>query len=206
MAEWVNGPLPNDPARLAKVCQMSAKRFAHNFKNVSPKFVQNSEGYLINLRLEETREEQRKYSESRSSNVKKRWDRKDTYVSTHEIHSTIDTAYPSSSTSLKDINTLVVSPANNDCPHQKIISLYHDILPGLPQVRVWTAKRQKMLKSRWVSSKEYQDIEWWKEFFEYVRDKCPHLTGNNSRQWTADLEWLITEGNFIKTVEGRYMK
>lgn len=115
-------------------------------------------------------------------------------------------------------NTLVRSPAsdpetdiiigaeNNGCPHQKIISLYHEILTGLPQVRVWTPKRQKMLKARWLSSKEYQDLEWWRQFFEFVRDECPHLTGKNDRQWTADLEWLCTESNFVKTVEGRYHK
>ena len=116
------------------------------------------------------------------------------------------------------INTLVRSPAsdpekdiiigaeNNGCPHQKIISLYHEILPALPQVRVWTPKRQKMLKARWLSSKEYQDLEWWKQFFVFVRDDCPHLTGKNDRQWTADLEWLCKEENFVKTVEGRYHK
>jgi len=61
MAEWVNGYLPNDEVRLAKVCQMSVKKFHHNFKNVSPKFVQNGKGYLINERLEETRKKQEEY-------------------------------------------------------------------------------------------------------------------------------------------------
>ena len=118
----------------------------------------------------------------------------------------------------EDINTLVRSPAsdpekdiiigaeNNGCPHQKIISLYHEILTDLPQVRVWTPKRQKMLKARWLSSKDYQDLDWWKQFFEFVRNDCPHLTGKNDRQWTADLEWLCKEENFVKTVEGRYHK
>jgi uncharacterized protein YdaU (DUF1376 family) len=63
MAEWVNGPLPNDEIRLAKTCQMSAKKFHHNFKNVLPKFVQKGDGYLINQRLEETRLEQQHYQE-----------------------------------------------------------------------------------------------------------------------------------------------
>jgi hypothetical protein len=135
----------------------------------------------------------------------------------HE-HTDMHTGCSSSSSSLKDINTLVRSPAsdpekdiiigaeNNGCPHQEIIKLYHEILPALPQVRVWTPKRQKMLKARWLSSKEYQDLEWWKQFFVFVRDDCPHLTGKNDRQWTADLEWLCKEENFVKTVEGRYHK
>lgn len=77
MAEWVNGPLPNDPQRLSKICQISAKKFGHNFKNVSPKFVQNEEGFLINLRLEETREKQAQYIESQREKgrirAEKRW-------------------------------------------------------------------------------------------------------------------------------------
>lgn len=111
-----------------------------------------------------------------------------------------------SSSIFKDTNTLVVSGANNGCPHQEIISLYHDILPILPRVRQWTPKRQKMLKARWLSSKEYQDLDWWKQFFEYIRERCPHLLGKNDRQWTADLEWIVKEENFVKTVEGRYVK
>lgn len=106
----------------------------------------------------------------------------------------------------KDINTLVISGANNDCPHQEIITLYHELLPMLPKVRQWTPKRQKYLRARWLSSREYQSLDWWKDFFEFVRDKCPHLTGKNDRQWTADLEWLCNESNFIKTLEGRYQK
>lgn len=110
-----------------------------------------------------------------------------------------------SSSSLKE-NTLVVSGANNGCPHQEIISLYHELCPTLPRVRQWTPKRQKQLRARWLSSKDYQDTEWWREFFKYIAGKCPHLTGKNDRQWTADLEWICKEENFVKIVEGRYEK
>ena len=71
MAEWVNGPLPNDEIRLAKTCQMSVKKFHHNFKNVLPKFVQKVEGYLINIRLEQTREKQEYFQESQRLKGKK---------------------------------------------------------------------------------------------------------------------------------------
>jgi uncharacterized protein YdaU (DUF1376 family) len=71
MAEWTNGPLPNDEIRLAKTCQMSVKKFHHNFKNVQPKFVQKVEGYFINTRLEETRLKQAKFQESQSLKGKK---------------------------------------------------------------------------------------------------------------------------------------
>lgn len=78
MAEWVNGALPNDEHRLSKICQMSVKKFHHNFKNVSPKFFQNDEGYLVNERLEKTREAQQQFIEMQREKGKKRaeqrWD------------------------------------------------------------------------------------------------------------------------------------
>lgn len=112
----------------------------------------------------------------------------------------------SSSSSSSNKDNIVVSPANNGCPHKEIVGLYHEILPMLPRVRQWTPKRQKLLKARWTSAKENADLAWWADFFRYVREKCPHLTGTNDRNWTADLEWLCTEGNFVKVLEGRYEK
>jgi uncharacterized protein YdaU (DUF1376 family) len=63
MAEWVNGPLPNDHYRLSKMCQTSLKKFTNNFKNVSPKFIQNGNGFLQNDRLEKTRSDQAHFIE-----------------------------------------------------------------------------------------------------------------------------------------------
>lgn len=203
--EWSNGPLPNDHKKLAKIAGISPKKFSNLFQICSSKFVLNDDGKLINIRLEEEREKQVKYSESRKNIANKRWENKDTSVMHMHDHKDMLTECSSSSSS-KDINTLVISGANNDCPHQEIITLYHELLPMLPKVRQWTPKRQKHLRTRWLSSKEYQTLDWWKEFFTFIATKCPHLTGKNDRQWTADLEWLCNESNFIKTLEGRYQK
>lgn len=61
MSEWVNGPLPNDPQRLASIARCSAQKFRANWKKVNKKFIQNSETSLINLRLEKTREKQEEF-------------------------------------------------------------------------------------------------------------------------------------------------
>jgi len=122
---------------------------------------------------------------------------------------------PASSSSSSIDTTYVVSdpnddpkdipiPGNNNCPHEKIIDLYHEILPMLARVKRWTPKRQKYLKARWTSSNEYQDLEWWKRFFGYIAKDCPYLLGNNNSQWSADLEWICIESNFVKIQEGRY--
>lgn len=91
------------------------------------------------------------------------------------------------------------------CPHRQIIELYHSTLPELPEVRVWSKNRERKLRARWKSDPKYQDLKWWKRFFESVK-ASPFLIGDSSNGWKADLEWLITENNFIKVIEGKYRK
>jgi hypothetical protein len=225
MAEWVNGPLRNDMAQLARIAGVDIKTMKKFWESsLGTKFVPSTKGKFPpsytgkipnengivaweNSRLEQTRTEQDEHRQKliesgRLGGLKTQGEKKKQSIEASSEASSENKALLLLSS--KDINTLVISGANNTCPHQEIIKLYHDILPVLPQVRVWTPKRQKMLKARWSSSVEYQDLDWWKQFFEFVRDDCPHLTGKNDRQWTADLEWLCKEENFVKTVEGRY--
>ena len=89
------------------------------------------------------------------------------------------------------------------CPHQKIINLYHEILPELPRVKNWTKKRRSSLSARWREDPKHQTLEYWKRFFEHVRN-CPFLMGNGDGP-RFDLEWLVKEGNFVKVIEGKYL-
>jgi len=88
------------------------------------------------------------------------------------------------------------------CPHQAIISLFHEVLPGLPQVVKWTDTRQEHLRKCWRDETR-QSLEWWKEYFVRVRG-TPFLLGENDRNWQADLEWLTIESNLLKVLEGKY--
>jgi hypothetical protein len=94
-----------------------------------------------------------------------------------------------------------------ECPHSDIVAAYHEILPELPRVRTWDADRQKFLRGRWREDRERQSVNWWREFFGYVRT-CPLLMGQVERRdappWSADLEWLVRPSNFRKVIEGRY--
>lgn len=94
-----------------------------------------------------------------------------------------------------------------NCPHDRIVSAYHDLLPELPRVRVWDERRQKILRARWNEDRERQSIAWWRGFFEYVR-RCPFLLGQvtsgHRDPFLADLEWLVSPKNFTKVLEGRY--
>lgn len=119
------------------------------------------------------------------------------------------TSYSSSSSSKKSINTLVPGGTPRPCPHQKIIEAYNRILGvKLPEVRLnlWKGKRASWLQARWKEQESRQKIEWWTGYFEYIRDKCNFLLGENDRGWKADLEWIVKSENMVKIIEGKYEK
>jgi hypothetical protein len=89
------------------------------------------------------------------------------------------------------------------CPHKGIVSLYHEILPELAKVKDWTEERQKALRARWREDKGRQSLEWWKGYFEHVRESG-FLMGDNGNRWQPNLEWLVKKSNFIKVCEGQY--
>lgn len=96
----------------------------------------------------------------------------------------------------------ISSQAKPECPHKEILGIYHEMLPSLPKVRMWTEKRAKALRARWNEDKERQSLDWWKRFFASV-SHSDFLTGRKT-DFQADLEWLLTAGNFIKVLEGKY--
>jgi uncharacterized phage protein (TIGR02220 family) len=73
MSEWVNGDLPSDPKRLARITGQDLKRFQKTAPQLMRKFQKNGNERLINLRLEETRLIQRKYREKQSIRASHGW-------------------------------------------------------------------------------------------------------------------------------------
>lgn len=96
-----------------------------------------------------------------------------------------------------------------ECPHQAIIDLYHDILPMCPRIRDWTPARQEKLRARWNEEPARQNLDYWRQFFEYVAT-CDFLVGRvnptNGRKkpFFATLYWMVTAENFAKIREERY--
>lgn len=84
-------------------------------------------------------------------------------------------------------------------PVPLIVELYHTYCPSCRKVRKITPKRRKIIRARW---REYPDRDFWIEFFKRV-EKSDFLTGRTG-QFKADLQWLLTNENFVKVLEGRY--
>lgn len=103
---------------------------------------------------------------------------------------------------------VVSLPAADPCPHQEIISAYHELLPACTPVKVWNDRRAGLLRQRWREDVKRQRIEWWRKFFTYVAESR-FLTGRAETvpgrdPFVADLEWLISPTNFAKVIEGKY--
>jgi len=95
-----------------------------------------------------------------------------------------------------------------DCPVQRIVDLYHDILPELPRIKVMTERRRSQIRSRWREHRSMQSLERWSAFFEYVRDS-DFLMGRTDPApgrppFLADLEFITRQSGFVKIIEGKY--
>lgn len=106
------------------------------------------------------------------------------------------------------------------CPHQKIIALYHEVLPELPKVRGWNDARAKTLNARWKESlqrllkanklcTEESGLDWWRQFFQRIRASPHYLHGfqrKDGSYWSPPgLIWFITPGKFLEIIEGGHL-
>lgn len=101
------------------------------------------------------------------------------------------------------------------CPADKIVALYHELLPTCRQVAVITETRRSHLQQRWRemhSAGEFktqdEGLEAFADYFKFVA-RSHFLTGRakqigDRKPFVADLEWLVKPGNFAKVIEGKY--
>lgn len=94
-----------------------------------------------------------------------------------------------------------------DCPHKEIIDCYKNILPEAIHPRTWDGGRMTAIKSRWRESKNRQSIDWWRRFFEYIR-QSDFLMGRalalNRQPFEIRLDWIVKKENFNKIIDGVY--
>lgn len=104
-----------------------------------------------------------------------------------------------------------------DCPHQKILALWAEVLPEALQHTTWEGNRAVTLRARWKSlaaelkwPTEAAGLHWFKRFFHYFRQsrflmgKVPPSAGH--KQFELSLEWVVNATNFAKIRDGFYHK
>lgn len=109
--------------------------------------------------------------------------------------------------------SVVASSALAPCPHQKVIALYAEELPELPQPRIWNGAREAHLKERWrwaLADLKNKDkphdadagLQFFRRMFAYIA-KCDLLMGKKG-DWSCSLPWIVEANNFAKIIEGNY--
>lgn len=113
---------------------------------------------------------------------------------------------------LKDISPTEIVDAEastatlDRVPYQKIIDLYHEVLPELRPVIKINSTRQANIRQRWKN--DLPDLDEWRKYFEHVR-RSPFLMGKSPpsqgrKVFIADIDFLINGTNAVKIAEGKY--
>lgn len=105
-------------------------------------------------------------------------------------------------------------PTTDFCPQKEIIALYAEVLPELPQPRVWEGARERNLTARWrwvlsdlkAKGKPHDrdaGLGFFKRMFDYIH-ASDFLMGRTDSGWNADLGWIVKAENFAKIIQGNY--
>lgn len=83
--------------------------------------------------------------------------------------------------------------------YQHIVDKYNEICVSFPKVLKISENRKKMISARLNMYSENEIIE----AFEKA-EKSSFLKGANDRNWKADFDWIMSDRNIIKIIEGKY--
>lgn len=83
--------------------------------------------------------------------------------------------------------------------YQQVIDLYNDTCVSFPRVRTLSDKRKKTIKARLRA----YTLDDFKTLFEKA-EASSFLKGSNGRDWSATFDWLISDNNMAKVLEGNY--
>lgn len=89
---------------------------------------------------------------------------------------------------------------NNNTTNQLIVDMYNATCVSFPKVTKLSDRRKKAIKARFNQGYSIQDF---KRLFE-MAEGSSFLKGGNNRSWSASFDWLITDANMIKVLDGNY--
>ena len=89
--------------------------------------------------------------------------------------------------------------SNNKHIYIQIKDLYNETCVSFPRLTTLSDKRKQTIKAR-LNSYSFEQI---KEVFEKA-EASDFLKGKNNRDWQANFDWLMKDGNFAKVLDGNY--
>lgn len=90
---------------------------------------------------------------------------------------------------------------NNSMEYQEIAALYNSICVSFPKLTKLSDKRKKTIRARFNQGYTIDDFT---RLFE-LAEGSRFLKGGNNRNWQATFDWLITDANMAKVLDGNYM-
>jgi hypothetical protein len=109
---------------------------------------------------------------------------------------------PNVNTNVNSLENTTYSMSTSVGPQPKVtdvVNLYHEICKSYPRVRSISDNRRKAINAR-LRTHSIDDI---KEVFEKAENSS-FLKGKNKRNWSANFDWLMTDNNFCKILDGNY--
>ncbi len=110
-----------------------------------------------------------------------------------------------------------------DCPHQRLLALFAENAPSLPQpmVELWAGTKAKNLRARWrwvltarrstgkragqrYATTEAEALDFFARFFAFV-EASDFLTGRDGVWHGCSLDWIVKQSNFDKVYQGNYV-
>jgi hypothetical protein len=105
------------------------------------------------------------------------------------------------------------------CPVEDIVSVYHELMPDNPRVKVLNDARRKAIKARWAEAavltckpfgytNQADGLTAWRFFFEvcsgskFLTGKAPGRDGKPP--FVADIDFLFSQSGFAKCLENKY--
>lgn len=92
-------------------------------------------------------------------------------------------------------------PEAEPTPYSEIQSLYLSLCPSFPRIKTLSANRKKAIHARWMQYGKSLDA--FRQLFEKA-ESSDFLKGKNTRNWSADFDWMLKDNNMAKILEGKY--
>ena len=88
---------------------------------------------------------------------------------------------------------------NNENNYIHIKDMYNEICVSFPRLTVLSDRRKQAIKARLNT----YTLEQFKELFTKA-EASDFLKGKNNRDWQANFDWFMKDGNFAKVLDGNY--
>jgi DNA-binding Lrp family transcriptional regulator len=75
--------------------------------------------------------------------------------------------------------------------YDAILNAYHAILPELSRLEMLTSFATELIEARIRESPEREKLDWWRRYFNRVRE-FPWPMGDNDKRWKSDFLWLLS--------------